>query len=142
MDAVNRILRHWQGQGVPLNPGASTQDLSALETFLGRSLPADVHRFYSTANGMEDFAHDSKMVSFWSIDRILREKDVARAGGEGRGSAFADVLIYSWTFRYLSRSGGPLTVMADGSQLEHESLSAFIGQYLADPDSLGLVDAV
>jgi hypothetical protein len=91
---------------------------------------------------MEDFAHDSKMVSLWSIDRILRENDVARAGGEGRGSAFADVLIYSWTFRYLSRAVGPLRVMADGSQLEHDSLSAFLEQYLADPESLGLVDAV
>jgi hypothetical protein len=141
MDVVDRILKHWKGQRVPLNPGASTQDLAALEAFLGCSLPADVHRFYSAANGMEDFAHDSKMVSFWSIDRILREEDVARAG-EGRGSAFADVSIYSWTFRYLPRSFGQMSVMADGSQLEHDSLAAFLEQYVADPHSLGLVDAV
>jgi hypothetical protein len=142
MDVVDRIFEHWKGQGVPLNSGASNQDLAAFQTFLGRTLPADVSRFYSAANGMEDFAHDSKMVSFWSIDRILREKDVALAGGEGRGSAFADVMIYSWTFRYLSRSAGPMSVMADGSQLEHDSLAAFLEQYLADPNSLGLVDAV
>jgi hypothetical protein len=142
MDVVSRILEEWKRQGVPLNPGASTHDLAALELLLGRALPADIRRFYSAANGMEDFAHDSKMVSFWSIDRILLEHDVARAGGEGQGAAFADVLIYSWTFRYVSRAVGPLTVMGDGSQLEHDSLSDFLRQYLSDPDSLGLMNAV
>jgi hypothetical protein len=142
MDAVERILEHWKGQGVPLSPGASMQELAALEAFLGCTLPADIHRFYSTANGMQNFAHDSKMVSFWSIDRILREKDVARVGDQARGAAFADVMVYSWTFRYGLRAGCPPSVMADGSQLEHGSLSDFLQQYLEDPDSMGLVDAV
>jgi hypothetical protein len=141
MDAVERIFEHWKGQRVPLNPGASAQDLAALEAFLGCSLPADVRRFYSVANGMLDGAYDSKMVSFWSIDRILREKDVAQAEDQARGAAFADVMIYSWTFRYGLRAGGPLSVIADGSPHEQESLSAFLDQYLSDPDSLGLVDA-
>jgi hypothetical protein len=87
---------------------------------------------------MEDFAADSRLVSFWSIDRILRERDVARMGAEGWGFAFADVLIYSWTFRYLSRASGSVTVGADGSHLEHDSLSAFLDRYLTDPDSLNL----
>ena len=141
MDAVGRILEHWRGQGVPLNPGASARDFAALETFLGCSLPADVRRFYSAANGMQEFAHDSKMVSFWSIDRMLREKDIARAGDDGRAAAFADVMIYSWTFRYGLRVGGPLCVMADGLRFELASLSVFLEQYLNDPDSMGLVDA-
>jgi len=142
MGAVERILEHWRSQAVPLNPGASGEGLAALEVFLDRALPLDVHRFYSLANGMSDYAYDSKMVSFWSIDRILRERDVARAGDEGRGAAFADVMIYSWTFRYGLRAARPLSVMVDGSQLEHDSLSAFLDRYLADPDSLGLVNAV
>jgi hypothetical protein len=142
MDPVERILEQWRSQGVPMNPGASAQDLAALEAFLGCALPADIRRFYSLANGMKDLAYDSKMVSFWSIDRILREQDVARAGDEARGAAFADVMIYSWTFRYGLRAAAPLSVMADGSQLEHVSLSAFLDLYLTVPDSLGLVDAV
>jgi hypothetical protein len=142
MDPVERILERWRGQGVPLNPGASPQDLAALEVFLGCALPADVRRFYERANGMQELAHDSKMVSFWSIDRILREGDVAPAGDDAQAAAFADVMIYSWAFRYGLRAGGPLTVMADGSSVEHGSLSAFLDQYLEDPDSMGLVDAV
>jgi hypothetical protein len=116
MDAVERILEHWKMQGVPLNPGASPRQLAALEAFLGCRLSDDVRRFYSVANGMQDFAHDSKIVSFWSVERILREKDVAQAGDEFQAAAFADVIIYSWTFRYRLRADGPLTVVADGSR--------------------------
>jgi hypothetical protein len=141
MDAVERILEHWRVHGIPLNSGASPHSLAALEGFLRRALPADVRRFYSLANGMREFAHDSKMVSFWSIDRILRENDIAPAGDQARGVAFADVMICSWTFRYGLRATGPVSVMADGSPVEHDSLSAFLDQYLRDPDSLGLLDA-
>jgi hypothetical protein len=142
MDAVERILEHWRAEGVALKAGATIEDLSRLERFLGCGLPDDVRRFYLEANGMEDFVHDSKRVSFWSIDRILREKDFAPAGDEARGSAFADVMLYSWTFRYGLRAGMPISVMADGARLEHTSFSTFLTQYLEDPGSMGLVDAV
>jgi hypothetical protein len=142
MDAVERILEDWNGQRVPLNPGAAAQDLAALEAFLGCALPADVRRFYSAANGMQDYARDSKTVSFWSIHRILREKDVARAGDGAQGTAFADVMMYAWTFRYGVGGGRLQSVMVDGSPHEQESFSAFLDQYVSDPKSLGLVDAV
>ena len=142
MDAVERILKHWRAEGVALNKGATVQDLAALEAFLGCGLPADVRRFYLEANGMKDFAHDSKMVSFWSIDRILRERDVAAAGDEAKGVAFADVIIYSWTFRYGLRAGISVSVMADGSPTEHSSFSAFLVQYMEDPGSMDLFNAV
>jgi hypothetical protein len=115
MDAIEKTLEHWRSQGIPLNPGASDQDLNRLEAFLGCPLPADVHRFYATADGMRDCAHDSKAVSFWPIDRILLENDFALAGEHVRAAAFADVMFYAWTFRYALRPPTPLWVMTDGS---------------------------
>ena len=91
---------------------------------------------------MQDYARDSKTVSFWSIHRILREKDVARAGDGAQGTAFADVMMYAWTFRYGVGGGRLQSVMVDGSPHEQESFSAFLDQYVSDPKSLGLVDAV
>ena len=124
-----------------MNPRATTDELGRLEAMLGVPLPEDVVAFYSTWNGMSDYesAGDS-LVSFWSIDRICREADVARGGYPGDdfiAVAFADVLIYSWCFRFCVRSGR-IAVTADGDSREFSSLTAFFEVYLSSPKDLSL----
>jgi serine/threonine protein phosphatase PrpC len=137
--ALQQRCREWM---IPLNPGAPANAVAALESLLGASVPPDVRRFYETADGMVNHESDGEsLVSFWSIERILRERDVVEAvdeGGPYRAVAFADVLIYSWCFRYKIRPGKPLVIVADGAPWEVPSLESFLQTYFSVPDLLGL----
>ena len=139
---LQRLREDWSKQGVPLNPPATHEDLRRLECILGVSLPSDVIAFYSTWNGMVDYESVGEaLVSFWSIDRICREADIAPggdAGDEFLAVAFADVLIYAWCFRFGVRSGGRLSVILDGHPNEFSSLTSFLETYVASPRQLSL----
>ena len=136
-----RVQEKWRASSVPLNPGASATELNRLRDLLGIELPADVQRFYAVANGMADHAGAGVyLVSFWSIDRICREQDVC-SGSDAMGAfadvAFADVLIYSWCFRFRVRAQR-LHVVADGQPWEFDDFSSFLHAYLTKPQDLGV----
>ena len=141
MTSVDRILAKWREERAPLNPAASGMQLEALERVLGMTLPADLRSFYSAANGMEDYKHDSRMVCMWSIDRIVRERDV-REGEDEWGThldlAFADVIVYAWHYRYRLRQGARMSIIAEPTSEEFPSLFAFFEALLRRPESLAL----
>lgn len=126
---------------MPLNSGATATELNRLRDLLGIELPADVHRFYAVANGMADHeGAGESLVSFWSIDRICREHDVCSSSdamGAFADVAFADVLIYSWCFRFRVRAQS-LHVVADGQSWEFHDFSSFLDAYLTKPGDLGV----
>ena len=80
------------------------------------------------------------LVSFWSIDRICTERDVA-SGSDAQGPfmdvAFADVLIYSWCFRFRVRTLR-LHVIADGQSWEFDDFNSFLVAYLTKPQELAI----
>ena len=81
-----------------LNPPASRSELARLASVLGAPVPQDLEEFYLGADGMRDPEMDRWHVNFWSIERVIREKDIVRHN-ERDWWAFADVLMYSWVFR-------------------------------------------
>lgn len=94
MTEVEEIVALWREERTPLNAGATEAALARLEQLLGVPLPKDVRAFYSLADGMPDDHYDACQLSFWSIERIVRER-AAEAPAEpapGRGIAFADVI--------------------------------------------------
>ena len=141
MGVVERVLETWRASSVELNPGAGPRDMDRLREVLGTELPDDVRRFYGAANGMVDYdAAGESMVSFWSIDRICRECDIVSGSdshGNFRDVAFADVLIYSWCFRYRVRAQG-LCVVADELPGEYGDLDSFLETYLSSPSRLNV----
>jgi hypothetical protein len=88
---------------------------------------------------MEDNATDQWHVSFWSIDRIIRERDVTKRAGRSR-VAFADFLVYSWCFRMLPNNDRT-TVLDDGTGEVFQSMGQLFDRYARDPESLALVKA-
>lgn len=140
-NVVTQVHEEWRASSVLLNPGATAADLARLSDLLGIELPTDVRRFYEAVNGMVD--HESageSLVSFWSVDRICRERDVA-SGSDALGPfmdvAFADVLIYSWCFRFRVRTPR-LHVIADGQSWEFDAFNSFLVAYLTKPRELGI----
>ena len=69
---------------------------------------------------MED-AIDQRYVSFWSIDRIIREHDITERDGRS-WVAFADFLVYSWCFRLLPNNNRA-AVLVDGAGEEFQSMA-------------------
>ncbi|MEO7191933.1 MAG: hypothetical protein ABI051_12835 [Vicinamibacterales bacterium] len=84
---------------------------------------------------MPDYVTDGWHLSFWSIERVLQEKDFANDS-----LAFADFLIYSHCLR-VRPTGGATRVTVDGSPDSFASLEAFFERYLRDPEHFGLREA-
>lgn len=142
MSSIDQILARWQEEQVPLNPGASALQLESLERLMGMPLPTDVRSFYSAANGMHDFQHDTRMVSMWSIERTVRERNIHEGEDEWgpyQDIAFADVIFSAWYLRFRVRSESRVTVLAELTHEELPSLYAVFDAFLKRPGSLGLV---
>lgn len=139
---IDQLLGRWRDEGVHLQPGASENDIATIEALLGAQLPNDARALYERANGMEAYAHDGWFVSLWSADRMQSEREVM-AGSDERGNflqvAFADVMISAWFLWFRVRDGGGVTVFAEMTKEEFPTFSAFVEQYLRDPDALCLV---
>lgn len=135
MDAITKVMRRWRDAGVALNPPASAAALSKLAELLDEPVPGDLQRFYEIADGMTDYATDGWHLSFWSVERVVKEHDF-----ESDHLAIADFLIYSHCIR-VRAIGGSSNVMVDGSAESFASLEAFFDRYLLDPGSFGLREA-
>lgn len=142
MNSIELMLEKWRAERVPLNPGAGVMQLESLERFLGIPLPADLRSFYSAANGMEDYQHDAWMVSMWSTERIVRERNVLEdedEWGPFRDVAFADVIFSAWHFRFRIRNDDRVSVIAELTHEELPSLFVLFDVLMKRPDSIGLV---
>ena len=144
MSSIDRMLERWQAERVALNPGASALQLESLERLMGGPLPPDVRSFFSAANGMQDYQHDLRMVSMWSIERTVRERNIQEGEDEWgayQDIAFADVIFSAWHFRFRVRTEGRMCVIAELTHEELPSLFAVFDAFLKRPGSLGLVGA-
>src|SRR5260221_14299007 len=137
MTEIDTVIGGWRNSGVHLNGPASHSDLARLAEFLGAPVPNDLRAFYSAADGMENDATDQWHVSFWSIDRIIRERDITKRAGRS-WVGFADFLVHSWCFRFLPNND-QTTVLDDGTGEVFQSMGQFFNRYARDPDSLALV---
>jgi hypothetical protein len=139
MMEIDAVISSWRNGGVHLNGPASDGDLARLAEFLAVPIQSDLRALYSSADGMEDSTTDQWHVSFWSIDRIIRQRDITERAGRS-WVAFADFLVYSWCFR-ISPNHDRMAVLGDGTGEQFESLGQFFNRYAGDPDSLALVKA-
>lgn len=60
-------------RGLRLGGPASREDLSALETEIGQSIPTDLRDFLAVANGVDDLAGQWQIA--WDTERIVTENE-------------------------------------------------------------------
>ncbi len=141
MNSIEQLVARWREERVPLNPGAMPLQLESLERLLGVPLTHDLRNFYSAANGMEDFRHDSWMLSMWSIERLVRERNIQEGEdewGQFHDVAFADVIFSAWYFRFRVRKEGGMSIFAELTHEELPSLYALCDALMKRPQGLGL----
>lgn len=141
MSSVDKMLAQWRAEGIVLNEGASMMQIESLERLIGIQLPEEIRLFYAAANGMPDYQHDPRMVSMWSIERMVRERNINEGEdewGKFQEVAFADVLFSAWYFRLRVRDQGGCVVLVELTHEELPSLYAMFDAFLQRPGSLGL----
>ena len=141
MNSIERMVAQWRSEGVALNDGAAIMQIESLERLLGAELPHDMRAFYGAANGMGDYQHDARNVSMWSIERIVRERNIQEGEDEWgpyQEVAFADVLFSAWYLRFRRRETGGSAILAELTQEEFPSLYALFDAFMERPASLGL----
>ncbi|HEX6003972.1 MAG TPA: SMI1/KNR4 family protein [Burkholderiales bacterium] len=144
MDAIQKMLQRWREERVPLNEGAGALQLESLERLIGQPLPSDVRAFYTAADGMPDYQQDPRMVSMWSIERVMRERNIHEGEDEWgvfQDLAFADVLFSAWFLRLRIRENGGAVILAELTNEELPSFYALFDAFLQRPRSLGLSEA-
>jgi hypothetical protein len=141
MSSIDRILALWRDERVALNPGASAMQMESLERLMDVPLPPELLAFYSAANGMQDYQHDARMVSMWSIERAVRERNIHEAEDEWGPMidiAFADVIFSAWHLRFRVRGEGRVSIIAELTHEEFPSLYSVFDAIMQRPGSLGL----
>jgi hypothetical protein len=83
---------------------------------------------------MVDSEWDTYLVSFWSIERILR----VRSSDRPDEVWFADFLIGSWGFFYRPTQSGVVIGSDAQPDMALPSFQAFIDIYVNDPEQLRL----
>jgi hypothetical protein len=118
--------------------------MESLERLMGMPLPPDVLGFYSAANGMQDYQHDARMVSMWSIERAVSERNIQEGEDEWGpflDIAFADVIFSAWHLRFRVRGEGRMSVIAELTNEEFPSLYSVFDAFMQRPGSVGLMAA-
>lgn len=68
-----RIIDDWKAEGIAVNGPAGNTEISACEATLSFSFPDDFKFFYSLCNGFTEWAMDSRMLSLWSLEKMISE---------------------------------------------------------------------
>jgi hypothetical protein len=139
MTLASELVERWRRDGVSLNAGATPEQFDQLARFVGCALPDEFLDLYSLCDGMFDRVHDSHLVYFWPISKILAEPRV------DVHVPFADFLIDSWWF-LLSSQHGQLRVLSQNVPRGEQprvlgTFGEFLYIYLNHPGDLG-VDTV
>jgi hypothetical protein len=139
-----QLIDQWRQEKVPLNPGATEQELAAFENRLALRLPADFRYFYSLANGMTNSDTDKFFFNLWSFSQMLttREGIVCKDDPVNNKTeiVFGDYLIDSHRYRLLIDKTGQACVncQLNNNEIIADSFTHFVHRYLSEPEQIHL----
>jgi len=81
---AHSVIENWRNENVPLNAGATEDELLDFEMRFALTLPPDFRYFYSLVNGMSDYESDKYFFSLWPLDWIATEIEKSRSHLEER----------------------------------------------------------
>jgi cell wall assembly regulator SMI1 len=139
---IAQLLEHWRTTGVPLNGGASLEQIAAAEQRCGTRIPEGLRSLYQAVNGMPERESDSHFFYLWPIEQLVAEAASWAVPANESILLFGDFLIASHA--YGVRCAGPdvgSVHVFEGNQFEKvaESLGAFFAAVVSDPDRVRLL---
>jgi hypothetical protein len=152
MKPYEKLIDHWQAEGLSLAPGASKRALREFETKHKVVLPADFREYLSYANGMAQVSGhdcDAKGFSFWPLSRITtvseeckRSKvEIPAVDDIDHYFAFSDYMQWSWAYAICllpAREGMILQFGVRSPRIIAGSFTEFVDDYIIDSEKLYL----
>lgn len=138
-ETLERVRSHWVSENLglacPLNRDALFERLLTVGV---RATP-EVLEVFSTLNGFAEDDMDSECLSFWTVDKIVRENQLGWVK-DRHYVHFADFLIDSHTYAFKIDDSGSTSVYChwDSSYIVKisESFQTFFEYYLFDTPRL------
>lgn len=99
---AHSVIENWRNENVPLNAGATEDELLAFEKRFALTLPPDFRYFYSLVNGMTDYESDKYLFSLWPLEwiataiersRALLEERDEEISGEDKGNSLCSAIF-------------------------------------------------
>src|SRR5262245_6348876 len=102
---IAQILDHWRSTGVPLNAGASPEQIAGVERECGLTIPEPLRLLYQEANGMREGESDSQFFYLWPVEQAASESRAWGIPADASTLPFGDFLAASHA--YCVRCAGP-----------------------------------
>lgn len=142
------LKNHWLSKGLEVNPGVSTEELTAFESRYQVLLPADLRDYVLAVNGMAEGVMDDALIRFWSLNEVKPMPEEAPAYADPAYIQdpkslffFADYSIWchAYAIRLSSNSETANPVIVIGGEKPtrmYDSFSELVSDYLTDADRL------
>lgn len=132
---LEKVREKWELEGLNLAEPLSESDVIDSFTSLGISISKDVVEVYSNLNGFDENGMDSECLSFWTIEKILRENEA-----NSEYIYFADFLIDSHHYAFKFENADFSSIHVHYSETSRfkiaNSFDEFFELYLKKPDEL------
>ena len=139
---VAELLEHWQATGIPLNVGASAEQIAAVEQQCGMRIPDVLRSLYQAANGMAHEESDLQFFSFWPVEQLVSEATAWRVPAGESVLLFGDFLMasHAYAVRCAGLEAGSVHIFA-GDRFEKvaDSLNDFFAAVVGDASRVGLL---
>lgn len=157
---AHKVVENWRNEQIPLNAGATEDELLAFEKRFALTLPPDFRYFYSLVNGMTDYESDKYLFSLWPLEWIAKEIERSRSPLEERDEEtsiegirqplafckveipFGDVLIDSYRYLLCQDKEGRffVTSQMDLDERLADNFGYFLQRYLTEPEKIYLLN--
>lgn len=145
MVQINRLIQHWQNQGIEIVP-KSAEEIENFESMIHQLLPADFKFLYSRVNGMSSFFPneiDNEGFLFYPLESILpSEQEFAgfALAENHKLYVFAEYMHKSWWYGLEINQDGNYTIGIIPDKLIFkpitDSLLEFLVLYIEDSPKL------
>lgn len=132
---LEKIKEKWKLDGLKLKNPFSKEELIKRFAKVGITLSQDVIDFYSSIDGFDENEMDSECLTFWTIEKILKENET-----DSKEIYFADFLIDSHQYFFKYKNAEYSEVFIRYSETDKhkiaDSFDDFFELYLKDINSL------
>jgi hypothetical protein len=134
-DNLRKVNRKWHGECLELAGPISEEDVIEKFTNPGILLARDAVEVYSTIGGFDENDSDSELLTFWTVEKILREIDF-----NAEVVYFADFLIDSHHYCFKYKNDESSAIYVHYSETDRykiaDSFDQFFGLYLNNINEL------
>ena len=137
MTSIERAVKRWRHQNVPLLPPSHPAAVEEAFARIGRPCSADVLPLYCTTGGMEYGAMDLSGLCLWPLGRVIS----ARLEYTSDDVSFGDCLIECFRFDFHFDDVNRSSVFGGYERRKlADSVEEFFDTHFRDPRKLDLMD--